>query len=35
MNTGQFIIIGIGLISGMITLYLLLTTDKQTLYHKK
>jgi len=29
MNTGQLIIIGIGLIAGAITLYLLLTTPKQ------
>jgi len=28
MNTGQLIIIGIGLIAGAITLYLLLTTTK-------
>ena len=30
MNMGQLIIIGIGLIAGAITLYLLLTTNKQT-----
>jgi len=35
MNIGQLIIIGIGLIAGAITLYLLLTTNKQTPHHEK
>jgi hypothetical protein len=29
MNTGQLIVIGIGLIAGAVTLYLLLTTKHQ------
>jgi hypothetical protein len=34
MNVGQLIILGIGFVTGAITLYLLLTTDKQ-LPHKE
>jgi len=35
MNTGQLIIIGIGLIAGAITLYLLLTTNTHKPHHEK
>jgi len=35
MNTGQLIIIGIGLVAGAITLYLLLTTNKHKPQHEK
>jgi len=35
MNTGQLIIIGIGLIAGAVTLYLLLTTNKHKTKHGK
>lgn len=34
MNIGQLIIIGIGLIAGAITLYLLLTTDNNQKSHQ-
>lgn len=35
MNIGQLIIIGIGLVAGGITLYLLLTTTKHKPHHEK
>jgi len=35
MNMGQLIIIGIGLIAGAITLYLLLTTNKHKPHQEK
>jgi len=34
MNIGQMVILGIGLIVGAITLYLLFTTDKTKQAHK-
>jgi len=35
MNIGQLIIIGIGLIAGAVTLYLLMTTNKHKPHHEK